>query len=73
MSENCLDGMQCPKCDSLEPFRIRAECTALVYGRWVEHNADMEWNDESACWCENCGHEGTVKSFSRKGKTNDHS
>jgi hypothetical protein len=68
MNTNCLEGMQCPKCGSFGPFHIRAECTSLVHDSGIEDKWDVEWSDENACWCVDCRHEGTVKSFSRKGR-----
>jgi hypothetical protein len=73
MNTNCLAGMQCPNCGSLEPFYMEVQCIALMYDNGSESLEDLEWDDKSACWCGVCKHKGTVKHFSRKGKANDHS
>ena len=62
---NCLEGMQCPKCESFGPFNIRISQIAEVNDDGVEDaHGDNEWDDESYCQCIECGESGTVKEFS---------
>ncbi len=60
---NVLAGMACPKCGSLGPFGIAAECWATVYDSGVEETGDFEWADEAACRCDECQHMATVEDF----------
>lgn len=63
-NENCLAGMRCPKCRSLEPFKI--ECSVLMTvtdNGTDEAEGDTEWNDDDYCQCRECEFEGKVKDF----------
>lgn len=67
MNENCLKGMQCPKCGSYEPFRINAQVTLTAYDDGTEFNGgDVEWDDDAACACIECGRTGKVRDFTKK-------
>ena len=61
---NCLEGLSCPKCGSLGPFRITAECFALVSDDGVECTTDVEWDQDSPCWCKACDFGGDINDFS---------
>lgn len=67
-NENCLEGMRCPKCKSIEPFNIRVTCTSKVYDNGTEEEYDFEWGPSSKCACDNCGHAGKVKDFYYSGE-----
>jgi hypothetical protein len=64
---NCLEGMKCPKCGSLEPFLIEV----VTVQRFTDEGedflgdkgSDTEWNDESYCHCVHCEYEGKVGDF----------
>ena len=62
---NCLEGMKCPRCGSLEPFKI--EVTTLIQftddGEDLGKGSDQEWDDKSYCECCECIFHGTVKDF----------
>ena len=61
---NCLHGMRCPKCRSLEPFAIGIKTTFRVYDEGTEDQlGDNEWDDDSYCECCVCVFAGTVKDF----------
>lgn len=62
---NCLAGMKCPKCDSLEPFSIVCKIGCLVYddGTDLDHSWDTEWDADSYCRCHECEFEGIVHDF----------
>lgn len=79
---NCLEGMKCPKCGSLEPFRIEVTTTAIMYDEgsdYDKYGGDLDWEDESYCKCMECDFEGAVKDFKEteqelfKGMTSDRS
>jgi hypothetical protein len=61
---NCLHGMQCPKCKSLEPFAIGVTTTFRVYDSGTDDQlGDTEWEDDSYCECCKCVFVGTVADF----------
>lgn len=62
-NDNCLAGMKCPECGSLEPFDIHAQVVAKVYDDGTDEHRSVEWSDESLCRCCDCGHLGTVAGF----------
>ena len=63
-NDNCLWGMRCPKCKSLEPFYIDAEVTVLVGDDGTEdRNSDYMWEDKAYCECHACTYAATVKDF----------
>ena len=60
---NCLEGMRCPECGSLEPFLISARVTVVAYDDGVAPDGDIEWEGDSGCLCKECGHSGIVSDF----------
>lgn len=62
-NDNCLEGMQCPKCKSLEPFVVVAKCFALVHDDGISDSWNYEWGHNAFCECTECNHAGTVKDF----------
>lgn len=60
---NCLAGMQCPNCQSFEPFRISVTTLCLLYDEGTETAGDIDWDDNSSCQCTDCGHSRTVADF----------
>jgi hypothetical protein len=64
---NCLQGMQCPKCKSLEPFAIEVTTTFRVFDEGTEDQiGDTNWDEDSyceCCECCECVFTGTVKDF----------
>lgn len=60
---NCLEGMRCPECQSLEPFAIQIKTVATVYDSGTNATENHEWEDYSPCICEKCGHSSTVRAF----------
>lgn len=68
-NENCLAGMACPKCGDFGPFNIHASqsgMTIVTDGGTDFVGGDVEWEDDSACHCLECGHHGTVGEFMGK-------
>jgi hypothetical protein len=66
VNNNCLEGMRCPKCKSIEPFRMVVTCFATVYDSGVTDTVEPEWDDNSSCTCIECSHSATVKEFTIK-------
>jgi len=60
---NCLTGMRCPTCGSLEPFTIYATCTVEVWDEGTDVGHDYEWDAMNYCRCHDCGLERTVDVF----------
>lgn len=61
---NCLDGMQCPKCKSFEPFKIEVKTVIKVFDNGTDNHDDTEWDADSYCECCVCGFFATVADFS---------
>jgi hypothetical protein len=62
-NSNCLSGMQCPKCHSLEPLKIEVKTIVAVFDDGTDDHGDTHWDDDSYCECCECGFCGTVKDF----------
>lgn len=65
-NSNCLEGIECPKCGSLGPFKIQVQGWALVSDDGSDDVRELEWDAESAIWCPNCYQRGTVAEFSHR-------
>jgi len=68
VNANCLEGLQCPKCGSYEPFLIAVEAKATVYDNGVDETREENWEDDSPCSCMRCWHVGTVRDFAQQEK-----
>jgi len=64
MNENCLVGMQCPKCGSLGPFLVAVTALAEVHDDGINDYWDPEWDSSSICVCRDCDYAATVAEFS---------
>ena len=66
-NKNCLAGMKCPQCGSLEPYRIETRTVMHWTDEGEDYMADkgsnQEWDDDSYCQCLNCKLEGKVIDF----------
>jgi hypothetical protein len=64
---NCLDGMKCPKCGSLEPFHIEVRTMIQYFDEGEDIHGDeefdKEWAEHSACVCDECQYSGKVEDF----------
>lgn len=63
---NCLEGFQCPQCESYGPFRIEVTMTVLMYDEGSEDDdmsCDQHWGSDSYCACHECHYHGTAKDF----------
>jgi len=60
-----LEGMRCPKCESLGPFSISCSIGCTIYDNAVDQEGGAEWDDDSTCICNepDCGFEGEVRDF----------
>ena len=65
-NENCLAGMACPRCGSLEPFSIAGTALFEVHDDGTEDYGDVEWDDDSSCECRRCGFWENVRAFKIK-------
>ena len=63
MNTNCLEGVACPKCESLGPFGIGTHCSAIVHDDGIEETSDHEWDKDSPITCQECDHYGKVSDF----------
>ena len=62
-NSNCLAGMACPLCGSLEPFELAITIVATIYDSGVEDFNVLEWDRATTCQCSTCGHKATVADF----------
>jgi hypothetical protein len=61
---NCLEGIACPKCTSLQPFRIEARVMVLVHDEGTgDEQGEYHWTDDAYCECVNCAHYGKLRDF----------
>ena len=67
-NSNCLEGVKCPNCGSLGPFRIWATMEGWAEvddDGVVDHQGDVEWEDTSLCQCFECGNRSDVAGFKK--------
>lgn len=62
-NDGCLAGFVCPECGETSQFSITCTTIAVVTDEGVEDHGDMEWGEDSACSCSECGHDGKVSDF----------
>ena len=60
---NCLNGMKCPKCGALEPFKIAALCWVVMTDEGSEQVTNLEWDKGSSCECLACHFAGPAMDF----------
>lgn len=60
---NCLQGMKCPECGSLEPFDIVATTVVSMWDEGSEDAKGFEWGDTNYCTCTSCEHHALVSEF----------
>lgn len=60
---NILEGMKCPKCQSLSPMSIGVAAVVIASDEEIMSIDYPEWTDESSCQCAKCGYNGIVKDF----------
>ena len=53
-NDNCLDGLQCPLCGSLEPFAIQGHARLFVYDGGCCKLEDPSWDDDAGIQCLSC-------------------
>ncbi|MEO1538451.1 MAG: hypothetical protein AAFR73_12055 [Pseudomonadota bacterium] len=66
-NSNCLDGFQCPKCESFGPFEIEIAGMIEVHDDGFGEMFSSQWDDDSICICSHCWHPATVKHFQKGG------
>jgi len=63
-NENCLEGIRCPDCDQEDKFKIVGKAWFDVTDDGTsEFEGAVEWDDDSACRCPECGFTGTLGQF----------
>lgn len=65
-NDNCLAGMKCPNCGSLQPFYINAKACFKVCDEGTLDFTDVEWNASTFCVCVSCNHDGCVSDFTEE-------
>lgn len=56
-------GLACPSCGHAHRFTIEITCSADLTIAGTEARGDHYWDDGSACFCDECGLNGTVAEF----------
>lgn len=64
-NNNCLEGIRCPHCKSLAPFKI--SCSIIVEvtdeGEGDSVPGSLDWDNDSWIQCHVCDWDGTIKEF----------
>ena len=61
---NCLEGIRCPDCGNEDEFRIECHVVMKVTDDGVMDSAgDVEWDEDSWCFCPQCEREGKLALF----------
>src|SRR5208282_1322179 len=61
---NCLEGMKCPKCGSLEPFKIEISTLVKIFDDGTDDDlGNHSWGDNSYCECCECAYAATAGDF----------
>ena len=55
--------LACPRCSQAETLSIVVSCTAILSIEGTDVQGDHDWDDTSCCFCDLCGHNGTVGEF----------
>lgn len=55
--------MECPKCRSDSKIMILASTWVALTFDGTEDMGGHEWDEDSSCMCQSCGHRGTVFNF----------
>lgn len=66
---NAFD-LRCPSCGSNTQIKVQAVVVVHVLDA-VTPVGDIEWNDDSLCICDACGHPGKVIDFEEKTDAQD--
>jgi len=60
---NALAGYKCPKCGSLEPFRMVSVCMTLWSDQGTEESTEYDIAEDGACECVECKFVGPTSGF----------
>ena len=55
--------LACPKCGYAETLTIDISCSAILSIDGTEPHGDHYWDNDSSCFCDECGHNGLVGEF----------
>ena len=64
-NDNYLAGVKCPKCKSSGPFTLRIKCLTIATDDGLGDITDIDWNDESYCFCADCGYSAKFGAFKK--------
>ena len=65
---NCLLDIACPKCGNRDNFGIVGKCEFDVEDDGSSGNeSDHEWDERAHTRCKECGHEGSLATFTFDG------
>jgi hypothetical protein len=64
---NCLEDMICPECGSRGPFGIEMSAIIMLHDEGTDEHGDTEWDDNSACNCDDCQYKGQAGQFKAPG------
>lgn len=56
-------GIACPECGQADRVTIDISCSANLTIDGTEPRGDHHWDETSSCFCDDCGHNGTVADF----------
>lgn len=57
-------NLACPSCGSDSGIEITASVTCKLSTGGTDEIGSHEWSDDSPCYCNECNHDGTIKTFS---------
>lgn len=67
---NCLEGWQCPDCESWGPFTVEMTTRVMLSDEgtyFLQDHGDLEYDDTSFAMCPDCQREAPVASFRHEG------
>lgn len=64
---NCLTNIKCPRCGSLEPFRIEVTSLMTVWDNGTDDYGEVMWEDDAYIECIECNFHGKVHGFTTEG------
>lgn len=56
-------GLACPTCGAAEELVVEITCSATLTVEGTEPTGDHYWDGNTPCYCDTCGHHGSVDEF----------
>jgi hypothetical protein len=66
INKNYLQGMRCPRCGSIEPFRIASIAIVLIFDKGPDDYRNDEWVWDDFAACMECNWNGKVRDLKDK-------